>query len=569
MHPDLAPHRGQTTPAGQIRAPIGARVGIGRLAAGSFETEPRVAWGVSAPPKGVAFPSGDARASVQCLIRPVWAAPSSGTGTAVSWRPVLRTAKEPRTVVFDSLAKRFAGIFSGLGSGKLTERNIEDGIKEVRQALLEADVGLDVVKGFIERVRAKAVGLTTLQGVRPADQFVKIVKDEMVALLGGEPARIRWNDRGPTVIMMVGLQGTGKTTTTGKIAKFLRKRESKKPLLVAADVQRPAAIEQLRVLGKQLDIPVYAEEAGRPPKICRRGIERATELGCDVVLLDTAGRLHIDDELMDELEDIRDRTKPNEIWLVVDSMLGQDAVTSAREFNERLDVTGVILTKTDGDSRGGAALAVREVTGKPIRYVGTGEKLDQLEAFVPDRMAQRILGMGDVVSLVEQAQDVIDQKQAAEAAERLFMNRTTLDDVAAQLQMMQKMGGMKDVLKKLPGAAQLDEAQLQQAMPKDQDIKRMIAVVQSMTPAEREDPKLLHMQRRHRVARGSGTSVKMVGDVINMHRQMQRQMKDLKKQGLMGKIAARKIQKDKKRRLKEKKKSGGSEFGGWFAPKKA
>lgn len=470
--------------------------------------------------------------------------------------------------MFDSLAKRFAGIFSGLGSGKLTERNIEDGIKEVRQALLEADVGLDVVKGFIERVRAKAVGLTTLQGVRPADQFVKIVKDEMVALLGGDPARIRWNGRGPTVIMMVGLQGTGKTTTTGKIARFLRKRESKKPLLVAADVQRPAAIEQLRVLGKQLDIPVYAEEAGRPPKICRRGVERAVELGCDVVLLDTAGRLHIDDELMDELEDIRERVKPDEIWLVVDSMLGQDAVTSAREFNDRLDVSGVILTKTDGDARGGAALAVREVTGKPIRYVGTGEKLDQLEAFVPERMAQRILGMGDVVSLVEQAQDVVDQKQAAEAAERLFMNRFTLEDVASQLQMMQKMGSMKDMLKKIPGAAQLDDAQLQQ-LPQEQDIKRMIAVIQSMTPAEREDPKLLHMQRRHRVARGSGTSVKTVGEVVNMHRTMQRQVKDLKKQGFAGKLAARKIEKDKKRRLKEKKKSGGSEFGGWFAPKKA
>ncbi|MGE0193014.1 MAG: signal recognition particle protein [Planctomycetota bacterium] len=471
--------------------------------------------------------------------------------------------------MFDSLAKRFAGIFSGLGSGKLTERNIEDGIKEVRQALLEADVALDVVKGFIERVRAKAVGLTTLQGVRPADQFVKVVKDEMVALLGGDPARIRWSNRGPTVIMMVGLQGTGKTTTTGKIARFLRKRESKKPLLVAADVQRPAAIEQLRVLGKQLDIPVYAEEAGRPPKICRRGIERAVELGCDVVLLDTAGRLHIDDELMDELEDIRDGVKPHEIWLVVDSMLGQDAVTSAREFNDRLDVSGVILTKTDGDARGGAALAVREVTGKPIRYVGTGEKLDQLEAFVPDRMAQRILGMGDVIGLVEQAQDVVDQKEAAEAAERLFMNRFTLEDVASQLQMMQKMGSMKDMLKKIPGAAQLDEAQLQQ-LPKDQEIKRMIAVIQSMTPAERDDPKLLHMQRRHRVARGSGTSVKTVGEVVNMHRQMQRQVKDLKKQGFAGKLAARKIEKDKKRRWKDKKKSdGGDEFGGWFAPKKA
>jgi signal recognition particle subunit SRP54 len=465
--------------------------------------------------------------------------------------------------VFDSLAKRFAGIFSGLGSGRLTDRNIEDGIREVRQALLEADVNLDVVKTFIERVREKAVGLTTLQGVRPADQFVKVVQDEMVTLLGGTPARMRWSDKGPTVIMMVGLQGTGKTTTTGKIARYLRKRETKKPLLVAADVQRPAAVEQLRVLGRQLDLPVYAEDGGRPPKICARGIDRARELGCDVVLLDTAGRLHIDDELMDELEDIRDRTKPHEIWLVVDSMLGQDAVTSAREFNARLDVTGVILTKTDGDARGGAALAVREVTGVPIRYIGTGEKLEQLEAFVPTRMASRILGMGDVVGLVEQAQDVVDQKEAAKAAERLFMNRFTLEDVQSQLEMVQKMGSMREMLKKIPGASQLDEAQLAQ-MPKDQDVKRMVAVIQSMTPEERHDPKVIHMQRRHRIARGSGTSLRSVGEVINMHRQMQRQVKDLKKQGLMGKMAARKIQKDKKRRLKQKRADGQNPFGGWF-----
>ena len=465
--------------------------------------------------------------------------------------------------MFDSLAKRFAGIFSGLGSGKLTERNIEDGIREVRQALLEADVNLDVVKTFIERVRAKAVGLTTLQGVKPADQFVKVVQDEMVALLGGQTARMRWSDSGPTVIMMVGLQGTGKTTTTGKIARFLRKRESKKPLLVAADVQRPAAIEQLRVLGKQLDLPVYAEDGGRPPKICQRGVERARELGCDVVLLDTAGRLHIDDELMDELEDIRERVKPHEIWLVVDSMLGQDAVVSAREFNERLDVSGVVLTKTDGDARGGAALAVREVTGVPIRYIGTGEKLEQLEAFVPDRMASRILGMGDVVGLVEQAQDVVDQKEAAKAAERLFMNRFTLEDVQSQLEMLQKMGGMRDLLKKIPGAAQLDEAQLQQ-MPKEDEVKRLVAVIQSMTPEERNDPKVIHMQRRHRIARGSGTSLKAVGEVINMHRQMQRSVKDLKKQGMMGRMAARKIEKDKKRRLKQKRSAGQDPFGGWF-----
>ena len=430
-----------------------------------------------------------------------------GPGTVLS-------PKVPAPLVFDNLAQKFSRIFSGLGrGGQLTEKNIEDGIKEVRKALLEADVNLKVVRAFVERVREKAVGLEAIRGVRPADQFVKIVQDEITGLLGGEETRVRWSDRGPTVIMMVGLQGTGKTTTTGKLAQFFTKRESKKPMLVAADVQRPAAIEQLKVLGRQLDVPVYSEHGGRPPKICRRGVKKAEELGCDVVLLDTAGRLHIDDALMDELEDIRDKVQPDEIWLVVDAMLGQDAVTSAAEFNQRLDVTGVVLTKADGDARGGAALAVREVTGKPIRYVGVGEKLDALERFVPDRMAQRILGMGDVVSLVEQAQEVVDQEKAEEQAEKLFLNTFTLDDMREQFEMLMRMGSMGDLLKKLPGMAQLDDQQLGD-MPQDQDMKRMVAVIQSMTPEERRDPRVLHMQRRHRIARGSGTSVNQVNEVI-------------------------------------------------------
>ena len=464
--------------------------------------------------------------------------------------------------MFESLSKRFSGIFAGLGAGRLTEKNIDDGIREVRKALLEADVNLKVVRAFVERVREQALGLETIKGVKPADQFIKIVKDEMVALLGGEETRIQWSDRGPTVIMMVGLQGTGKTTTVGKIARFLRKRDSKKPLLVAADVQRPAAIEQLKVLGQQLDVPVYSEDGGRPPKICRRGIKRAAELGCDVVLLDTAGRLHIDDELMEELEDIRDKVEPQEIWLVVDAMLGQDAVTSAKEFNARLDVSGVVLTKTDGDARGGAALSVREVTGKPIRYVGTGEKLDALERFVPERMASRILGMGDVVSLVEQAQDVVDQEKAREAAERMFLKRFTLDDMLVQFESLRKMGSLKDMIQKLPGAAQLDDAALNEF--KDDDVKRSIAIIQSMTPQERAQPKLIHMQRRHRIARGSGTSVNSVNEVIKMHRQAQQQMKQLKQQGMLGKMAARQLGKQKKKRLKKLKKEG-TDFGGWFS----
>jgi signal recognition particle subunit SRP54 len=466
--------------------------------------------------------------------------------------------------LFDAIAQRFSQIFSGLGrSGRLTEKNIDEGIREVRKALLEADVNLKVVRRFVDGVREKALGIETIRGVRPADQFVKVVQDEMTALLGGDAARINWSSRGPTIIMMVGLQGTGKTTTTAKLAAHLKKREGKSPMMVAADVQRPAAIEQLKVLGTQVDVPVYSEDGGRPPKICARAVKRAVELGCDVVLLDTAGRLHIDAQLMDELEDIRDKVGPHETWLVVDAMLGQDAVTSAAEFNQRLDVSGVVLTKADGDARGGAALSIREVTGRPIRYVGVGEKLDQLEAFVPDRMAQRILGMGDVVSLVEQAQDVVDQEKAQEAAERLFMSRFTLDDMKDQFQNLLRMGNMKDLLSKLPGAADLSAEQMGQ-MPQDQDMRRMVAVIESMTPQERADPKVIHMQRRHRIARGSGTSVNAVGEVIKAHKEMNKQMKQLKSQGLMGRMADRAINRRKAKRLKKHKREG-TDIKKWFS----
>jgi len=485
--------------------------------------------------------------------------PGSAPSRAHTPAPLRR---EP--TLFDNLAQRFSSIFSGLGrAGRLTEKNVEEGIKEVRKALLEADVNLKVVRSFVERVREKAVGIEAIRGVKPADQFVKIVQDEITNLLGGEETRIKWNDRGPTVIMMVGLQGTGKTTTAAKIARFLKKRESKSPLLVAADVQRPAAIEQLKVLGRQIDVPVYAEEGGRPPKICRRGIKKAVELGCDVVILDTAGRLHIDSQLMDELEDIRDKVNPQETWLVVDAMLGQDAVTSAAEFNQRLDVTGMVLTKADGDARGGAALAIREVTGKPIRYAGVGEKLEQLELFVPERMAKRILGMGDVVGLVEQAQEVVDQEKAQEVAERLFMDRFTLDDMKEQFQQLLKMGSMADLMKKIPGAANLSDEQMQQ-MPQNDDMRRMVAVIESMTPQERYDSSVMHMQRRHRIARGSGTSVNMVGEVIKAHREMRKQFKQLKNQGLMGRMASKALDRRKTKRLKKHKKAG-TDIKSWFA----
>jgi signal recognition particle subunit SRP54 len=467
--------------------------------------------------------------------------------------------------VFDDLARRFTRLFQGLSrNARLTERNIEEGLQEVRTALLEADVNLKVVDAFVARVQQKAVGTETLKGVTPAQHFIGIVQNELEALLGGTPPRIAWSNRGPTVIMLVGLQGTGKTTTCGKIARFLKKKEGKKPLLVAADVQRPAAVEQLKVLGRQLELPVYAEEGGRPPKICARGVAEAERLGHDVVLLDTAGRLHIDTELMDELTDIRDRVKPHETWLVVDAMLGQDAVRSAQEFHQRLDVTGFVLTKADGDARGGAVLAVREVTGRPVRFVGVGEKLDAIEAFDAKRMAQRILGMGDVVGLVETAQENVDQAKAQEAAENLFRDTFTLDDLRSTLEQIQRMGPMREILKKMPGAANLSQDQLSQL--DDTQLKRWTAAICSMTPAERRNPKLLDGQRTRRVARGSGTTDNTVGEVKKAHKQMQLQMKQLKSSGLMGRLAAGAFTRQKNKQLKDLKKRG-EDLTGWFTPR--
>ncbi|MCC7138785.1 MAG: signal recognition particle protein [Planctomycetes bacterium] len=467
--------------------------------------------------------------------------------------------------MFDSLAQRFTRLFAGLGRSKLTPANIEDGVREVRTALLEADVGLDVVRGFVERVKEKAVGLTRLDGVAPADQFVKVVHDELVALLGGEETRIRWNDRGPTVFMMVGLQGTGKTTTCGKLALHLRRKEGKKPLLVAADVKRPAAIEQLKVIGRQVDVPVYAEEGGRPEKICARGVAKAIETGRDVVILDTAGRLHIDAELMDELEDVKGKTNPHEIWLVVDAQVGQDAVASAREFDRRLAVTGVVLSKTDGDARAGAALSIREVTGKPIRYVGTGEKLEQIEPFVPKRVAGRILGMGDVVGLVEKAQEVVDEASARETAEKMFRDAWTLDDFRLQLrqvrEMSSKLGGLGGMLKHMPGMADLPEEVT--GRMDDGQLVRWEAAIESMTPKERTDPVVLDGQRRARVARGSGTSVASVNELLKAFKLMRKQVKELKSKGILGRLAGRRMDKQKLKQIEDLKRRG-IDLRNWF-----
>jgi signal recognition particle subunit SRP54 len=468
--------------------------------------------------------------------------------------------------VFESIAQRFAGLFSGLArSGRLTEKNVEDGVREVRTALLEADVQVDVARAFVERVKEKALGLTRLQGIAAADQFVKVVHDELVALLGGTETRIRWNDRGPTVLMIVGLQGTGKTTTCGKLASWLRRREGKKPLLVAADVKRPAAIEQLRVLGKQVDVPVYAEEGGRPAKICARGVAKAAETGQDTVILDTAGRLHVDSELMDELEDVKAKTSPHEIWLVVDAQTGQDAVLQAKEFDRRLDLTGLLLTKMDGDARAGAALSLREATGKPVRFIGTGERLDALEAFVPTRVASRILGMGDVVGLVERAQEVVDQKTAEEAAERMFRDTWTLEDFRTYLgqfrAMSAKSGGLAGLLKMVPGMAQIPAEALENA--DESKFARFEAAIGSMTYEERSDPTVLHAQRRNRVARGSGTSIGDVNELLKSFKLVRKQMKEVRSKGLLGKMAGRQMDKMKERQLRDLKKRG-ADLRDWF-----
>jgi signal recognition particle subunit SRP54 len=422
------------------------------------------------------------------------------------------------------------------GPGKLTEKNVEEGIRAVRTALLEADVRFEVARDFIARVKERALGADVISGVDASQQIVKVIADELTVLLGGEPGQvlggeeatqrvaIRFAERPPTVVMMVGLQGSGKTTTTAKLARFL-KAKGRRPLLVAADVQRPAAVDQLKVLGRSLNVEVFAADDLPPPQICANGVAHAKVKGFDVVLLDTAGRLHIDAELMAELREVRKCTSPHEIFFVCDAMTGQDAVSSAKEFNDQLEVSGVILTKLDGDTRGGAAMSIRAVTGKPIRFVGVGEKIEDLEPFYPERMATRILGMGDVVSLVEKAQSVIDEKEAERAAEKMLAGKFTLEDMYQQLRMIQKMGPLKKVFGMLPGMGQMRELMDQ---VDDRHFARMQAMFTSMTPKERKHPELLDNARRRRIANGSGNSVDAVNALLKQFRDMQRLMKQLR-----------------------------------------
>jgi len=454
--------------------------------------------------------------------------------------------------MFESLSERLSGLFSKLagGSGRLTEDSTKEAVREVKRALLEADVSLEVTRAFTKAVKEKAVGTAGIKGASHAQQFIKVVHDELTALMGGENIGITFDPSGVTVLMMVGLQGSGKTTTCGKLALWLRRKHKKNPLLVAADVQRPAAVEQLKVLGKSLDVPVYAEDGGRPPKICARAVKHAAKQGHDVVILDTAGRLHIDEQLMDELDAVKRGAKPQIIYLVADAMTGQDAVRSSAAFHERLDLTGVVLTKLDGDARGGAALSIRHVTSRPVVFCGIGEKLDALELFHPERMAGRILGMGDVVSLVEEAQDKIDQGEAQRVAERMFMKSFNLDDLLSQLEQVQRMGNLKDLMKKLPGQLTegLDDAELD-----DGALARQKAIIQSMTAWERYHPDEIHGQRRQRVARGSGTSLKEVNELLKSFKMMRKQMKGLK-DSFMGRMSMKQMEKRKAKLLKQMKK---------------
>ncbi|MGH7163250.1 MAG: signal recognition particle protein [Planctomycetota bacterium] len=456
--------------------------------------------------------------------------------------------------MFESLSQRLSGLFAKLTGkpGRLSEESVQEAVREVKRALLEADVSLEVVKAFTAAVKEKAVGREGLKGVSHAQQFVKVVHDELAALMGGSAEEVRFDPSGTTVVMMVGLQGSGKTTTCAKLALWLRRKHKKNPMLVAADVQRPAAVEQLKVLGKSLDLPVHAEEGGRPPAICRRAVERARALGHDVVILDTAGRLHVDEALMEELSAVQREAKPHLVYLVTDAMTGQDAVKSSAAFHERLDLSGVILTKLDGDTRGGAALSIRHVTGRPIVFVGVGEKLDNLELFHPQRMAGRILGMGDVVSLVEDAQEKVDQDKARELAERMFLKSFNLEDLLGQLEQVERMGPVQELVKKLPGnfAQQLGEGELDDAA-----LRRQKAILQSMTPWERVHPDEIHGQRRQRIAQGSGTGLKDVNELLKSFKMMRKQMKELK-DSFLGRVSLHQLEKRKAQMLKQMKRGG-------------
>jgi signal recognition particle subunit SRP54 len=424
--------------------------------------------------------------------------------------------------MFDSLTQRLEGVFAGLrGKGRLSEKDIDSALRDVRLALLEADVNVKVVKDFLGRVKERALGEDVSRSLSPGQQVIKIVHEELVTTLGSKAVPMK-KAAPPLTILMVGLQGSGKTTTAGKLALHLKK-QGKKPLLVAADLQRPAAIDQLETLGARIDVPVYAERKAKPARLVKTAMKEATRTGRDVVIVDTAGRLQIDQQLMSELSDVRRAADPDEVLLVVDAMTGQDAVNVATGFQERVGLTGVILSKLDGDARGGAAISVREVTGAPVKFAGMGESLGDLEPFHPDRMASRILGMGDVMSLIEKAEATFDQDEAEKAAKKMQKGEFTLEDFLSQFQTMKRMGPLKDILAMIPGSGSL----MREVDVEDRDLRRVEAIIQSMTPEERRNPKLIGGSRKRRIASGSGTRPQDVNRLLKQFADAQKMMKML------------------------------------------
>lgn len=428
-------------------------------------------------------------------------------------------------MAFEGLTEKISNTFKKLRSrGRLTESDVKEAMREIRLALLEADVNFKVTKDFVKAVTEKATGSDILESLSPAQQVIKIVNEELTALLGGQNARITIAPNPPTIVMMVGLQGAGKTTNCAKLAGLFKKQQQRRPLLVACDVYRPAAIDQLKVVGSQLGIPVFDMGQGDPIEIAKAGVDFARKNGHDLVFIDTAGRLHIDEALMDELKNIKAAIKPHEIMLVVDAMTGQDAVNVAQTFDEALGVDGVLMSKMDGDARGGAALSVKAVTGKPIKYIGTGEKLDNIEPFHPDRMASRILGMGDVLTLIEKAQQSFDAKQAAETAKKMAVGKLTLTDFYEQLQQMKNMGSMQDMLGMLPG---VDAKALAGAQVDEKALAHTEAIIQSMTPKERDNPSIINYSRKKRIAAGCGLKIEEINKLLKQFEMMQKMTKQL------------------------------------------
>ena len=437
--------------------------------------------------------------------------------------------------MLENLGNRFQDIFKKIrGHGKLSETNIKDALREVKMSLLEADVNYKVVKDFTNKISEKAIGTEVIRGVNPAQQFIKLVNDELVELLGGTSSKLTKGLRNPTIIMLAGLQGAGKTTFAAKLAKFLKK-QNEKLLLVGVDVYRPAAIKQLQVLGQQIGVDVYSEENSKDVVgIATRAIEKAKEINATYMIVDTAGRLHVDETLMEELKELKKAIKPQEILLVVDAMIGQDAVNLAESFNNALSVDGVILTKLDGDTRGGAALSIKAVVGKPIKFIGVGEKLNDIEIFHPDRLVSRILGMGDVVSLVEKAQEVIDENEAKSLEEKIKSQKFDLNDFLKQLQTIKRLGSLGGILKLIPGVPKIDDL-----APAEKEMKKVEAIIQSMTKEERKKPDILKASRKIRIAKGSGTEVSDVNKLLKQFDQMKSMMKMFSSgkmpMGLMGK----------------------------------